>query len=81
MNIPEPLLTSLKRQYELAAEDAQAKIPTPLTLIIKAIVNRYEDAVNAYAEAGIREDQRRRLEGPQYAYEDQALLALRRAGL
>lgn len=63
MNIDESLLSSLTRQYALASEDAQAKIPTPLALIIKAIVNRYESAVNAYAEAGIRKDQQRRLEG------------------
>jgi hypothetical protein len=46
--------------YDRALQDEKALIPTYL----HAAISMFRDGVNHAAEAGIREDQRKRLEGP-----------------
>lgn len=66
MKIPEILLASLIRQYQISLEDAQAKIPTRLSLAIEAIWREFDSNAAAYADRGIREDARDRTEGKGY---------------
>lgn len=67
MKIDQALISSLIKQYRLAKEDAQAKLPTMLTVAIEAIWREYDGQISAYVDAGIQEDKRRRAEGgPEY---------------
>lgn len=63
MNIPEALLTSLIAQYGLAQENAQAKIPTALSLAIEAIWREFDGQVGAHADASWKADCDLRAEG------------------
>lgn len=59
----EDRLRNITRTYLHFKHDPKMVLPTPLMLLLEAGALALQDQENAQAEAGIRKDQRERLEG------------------
>lgn len=59
----EDRLRNIVRTYRKVKADPNARLPTPLELLLEAASLALEDQANRYAEHAIRRDQRERIEG------------------